>query len=89
MPLVHPPSSGVSGLDAPPGPSGKHLAALPHLPAQSIGGTLVGLGLSSLPLTPFSSHKVFMFSLPFFSVVVVPNSRFESEATIEQVASSH
>jgi hypothetical protein len=46
-----PQASGVSGLDAHLGPSGKHLAALPHLPAQSIGGTLAGCKLSSLPPT--------------------------------------
>jgi hypothetical protein len=60
MPFVHPLSSGVRGLDAQPRLSGKHLAALPHLLAQSIGGTLARLRLSSLPLlslSPVSSHK--------------------------------
>jgi hypothetical protein len=60
MPLVHPPSSGVSGLDAHTGPSVKRPPALPHPPAQSTGGTLAGHGLSSLPLLPqppFSSHR--------------------------------
>ena len=37
-------------MDAHPGLSGKRLAALLHLPVQSIGGTLAGCGLSSLPL---------------------------------------
>ena len=50
--LVHPPFSGVSGLDAHLGLSGKCLATLPCLPAQSIGGTLAGCGLSSLPPLP-------------------------------------
>jgi hypothetical protein len=49
LPLVYPLSSGVSGLDAHPGLSGKHLAALPSLPAQSIGRTLAVCVLSSLP----------------------------------------
>lgn len=55
-----PPLNGVSGLDAHQGPSGKCLTALPRPPAQSIGGTLARLGLSSLPLLPlplFSSHR--------------------------------
>jgi hypothetical protein len=50
----------VRGLDAHPRLSGKRKAALPHLPVQSIGGTLTGCGLSSLPpLSPgplFSSY---------------------------------
>ena len=54
LPLVHPLSRGwFRGLDAQPGLSGKHLAALPHPPVQSIGGTLAGRG-SSLPLSPGS-----------------------------------
>ena len=60
LPLVHPPLSGVNGLDAHPGPCGKRLAALLHLPAQSIGGTLARSGLSSLPLLrllSFSSYN--------------------------------
>jgi hypothetical protein len=60
LPLIHPLSSGVSGLDALPGPSGKHLAAFLCSPAQSIGGTLVGHGLSSLPPSfpsPFIFHR--------------------------------
>jgi hypothetical protein len=53
-----PPSSGVSGLDAHPGPSGKLLAALLHLPVQSIGETLAGRGLSSpLPAPPLVPNK--------------------------------
>ena len=43
------PINWVRGLDAHPGLSGKHLAALPCLPVQSIGRTLVGCG-SYLPL---------------------------------------
>ena len=61
LPLVHPASSGVSvvnGLDAHPGASGKCLAALPCLPAQSIGGTLAGHGLSSL-LPPSPTPSLF------------------------------
>jgi hypothetical protein len=54
LPLVHPLSSGVSGLDAHPGPSGKCLAALPCLPAQSIGGTLARRGLLPSPFFPFT-----------------------------------
>jgi hypothetical protein len=38
----------LSGLDSQPGLSGKHLAVLPPLPAQSIGGAPAGHGLSSL-----------------------------------------
>jgi hypothetical protein len=58
--LVHSPSCGVSGIDAHPGLSGKHMAALLCPPAQSIGGSqaLYGLySLPSLPLPPFSSHR--------------------------------
>ena len=51
-PCPPPPSSGVSGLDAHPGPSGKRLAVLPHLPAQSIGGTLADSGSFSYPFFP-------------------------------------
>jgi hypothetical protein len=50
--LVHPPLSGISGLDAHPGPSGKCLAALLHPPAQSTGGTLAGHGLLPSPVSP-------------------------------------
>ena len=62
LPLVHPLQSGVSGLNVHPGPSGKHLAALSRSPTQSIGGTLAGHGLFSLPipsLTPplSSQHR--------------------------------
>ena len=45
LPLVY---TQLSGLDSQPGLSGKHLAVLPPLPAQSIGGALAGRGLSSL-----------------------------------------
>jgi hypothetical protein len=62
LPLVHPLPYGVSDFtrpDAHLGPSGKHLAVLPHLPAQSTG-TLAGCG-HSLPLssspTPQASNK--------------------------------
>ena len=52
LPFVHPLLSGVSGLDAHPGPSGKRLTVLPHLPAQSIGGTLADSGSFSYPFFP-------------------------------------
>jgi hypothetical protein len=88
LPLVHPPSSGVSGLDAHPEPSRKRLTALPHLPVQSIGGTLARGGLSSLPPSsqpPFSSHTdLFPFLhflnpwAPMSSICVVPQPPQES-----------
>jgi hypothetical protein len=49
-----PPEEWVRDLDAHPGLSGKHLAALPGPPVQSIGGTLAGPG-SFLPLFPQAS----------------------------------
>ena len=64
--LVHPLPSGVSGLDAHPGPSGKHLAALPCLPAQSIGGTLYGCRLSSLPSFPLPFQLPYQFRSLFY-----------------------
>ena len=50
-----PPEEWVRGLDAHLGLSGKHLAALLCLPAQSIGGTLARRGLFSpfFPGPPF------------------------------------
>ena len=52
--LVHPPPlpTGVSGLDAHLGPSGKRLAALPNLLAQSTEVTLAGQGLFPSPSFP-------------------------------------
>ena len=79
LPLVHPLSSGVSGLDAHLRPNGKHLAALPRPPAQSIGGTLAGRGLSSLPpipLHPISSHRG-------WSVGMYTNARINNSFTTE------
>jgi hypothetical protein len=55
LPLVHLP---LSGLDAYLERSGKCLAALPHLPAKSTGGTLAGQGLSSTPLLPLQDQSV-------------------------------
>jgi hypothetical protein len=62
-----PPSTGVSGLDAHPESSGKCLAALPCLPAQSIGGTLARHGIfpsPSFPYTPYSSQHLNVLLLP-------------------------
>ena len=52
LPLAYPPLSGVSGLDAHQGPSGKCLVARPRPPAQSIGGTLADACYPPFPLLP-------------------------------------
>ena len=56
LPLVHhPPHTPIEWgqwLRCKPGPSGKCLTALPHLPAQSTGETLARHGLSFLCLLP-------------------------------------